>query len=374
MAMRTNLSVVKDDTKLNIPDKSMKHYDGPIGTFDYDSTEWAIRTDCGPEYLAYKGNFSKEIILPQGLKSCKNMFAGRNIPEGFALSSNFDTSQIINMEGMFEECKLPNGFTLGDKFDTSNVRDMSFMFCASELPEGFTFGDKFNVRNVTNMECMFYKCKVPKNFFLDTKFLLNDYRDTKNLDMFKECVDSDNVLIYAKYMKSVHDKDYVVPDNFNLLYSPIIDRDIIFWLCSRNTNSYSDSIHCEYIKLANRIMELIKSPCYEPELSIAIQKEQRDFIFSIKDPHCLEIKEWYDNTDNCLNYILTNYGAGIASDITKIDNTKKALINKGFSELNIYKSIIYIIQQEIKERQEDIDKLNQLIAQNRTPGNNMNLF
>ena len=69
------------------------------------------------------------------------------------LGSNFDTSNVTNMEGMFEGVVV--GIDLGDKFDTSKVTNMKHMFYSSYFTS-LDLGDKFDTSNVTNMEGMFY--------------------------------------------------------------------------------------------------------------------------------------------------------------------------------------------------------------------------
>ena len=76
--------------------------------------------------------------------------------------SNFDTSNVTDMNHMFTACKFTVKFTLGDKFDTSNVTDMSGMFYECIFPEGFSLSDKFDTSNVTDIGHMFRNCS--KNF------------------------------------------------------------------------------------------------------------------------------------------------------------------------------------------------------------------
>lgn len=54
---------------------SKKHYEGPIGIFDYDDKEWEILTENAIEgpYLHYKGD-GNNVKLPEGCISCFKMF------------------------------------------------------------------------------------------------------------------------------------------------------------------------------------------------------------------------------------------------------------------------------------------------------------
>ena len=76
----------------------IRHYDGVLGTFDYDDEMFEVVYHEGlnpacdsVEYLHYIGDGSK-IELPDGC---------------------------VNTNRMFYNCWLPEGFNLGDKFDTS---------------------------------------------------------------------------------------------------------------------------------------------------------------------------------------------------------------------------------------------------------------
>lgn len=133
----------------------IKHYDGVLGTFDYDDEMFEVVEDLdgaeyfgAPEYLHYTGNGSS-IELPDGCVNTNRMFYDCQLPKDLNLGEKFDTSKVENMHGMFGYCKLSEGFSLGEKFDTSNVTDMEDMFCYCKLPEDFSLGEKFNTSSVT---------------------------------------------------------------------------------------------------------------------------------------------------------------------------------------------------------------------------------
>ena len=73
--------------------------------------------------------------------------------------SNFDTSKVINMSGMFYECKSLEYLYGISRWDTSNVIDMNFMFyycpSLSTLPDI----SNWNTSNVLDMSRMFGLCK-----------------------------------------------------------------------------------------------------------------------------------------------------------------------------------------------------------------------
>ena len=78
---------------------------------------------------------------------CSNMFCiCKNI-------SKWNTSKVINMNGMFSCC---NNFPDISKWNTSNVTDMSIIFSGCKnLPDV----SKWDTSNVINMSGMFYGCK-----------------------------------------------------------------------------------------------------------------------------------------------------------------------------------------------------------------------
>ena len=89
----------------------IRHYEGKLGIFDYDDTEWAI---CR-EYLQYIGDKTEGITIPTGITNYNFMFHG--------------------CTSLTSAPTIPNGVT--------NCR---FMFCgcksltsAPTIPEGVIF-------------------------------------------------------------------------------------------------------------------------------------------------------------------------------------------------------------------------------------------
>ena len=72
--------------------------------------------------------------------------------------SNFDTSNVTNMEKMFYECSALTELDVSN-FNTSNVTDMGYMFdgCRSLTELDVS---NFDTSNVTNMNNMFYGCRT----------------------------------------------------------------------------------------------------------------------------------------------------------------------------------------------------------------------
>lgn len=97
----------------------IKHYDGVLGTFDYDDEMFEVVEDPGgtkycstPEYLHYIGDGSR-IELPDGCINTSRMFEGYKMLADFSLGEKFDTSSVTDMKGMFNYCRLSEGFSLG---------------------------------------------------------------------------------------------------------------------------------------------------------------------------------------------------------------------------------------------------------------------
>ena len=171
----------------------IRHYKGKLGEFDYDDTEFEIGKRSGVEgiHILYIGKGSS-VNLPKGCIDTSYMFYGKELPKGFTLGDDFNTSKVVNMEYMFSECELPGGFTLGDKFDTSSATNMKRMFSECITSECFSLGDKFDTSNVTNMCGMFSTCSMPTVFTLGDKFDTSNVTDMSG--MFVSCGISEGFL------------------------------------------------------------------------------------------------------------------------------------------------------------------------------------
>ena len=105
-----------------------------------------------------------DTINGKPIVSMKNMF--NNVKSTTIDVSNYDTSNVVNMENMFSctyyDKSLCGGQTIIglDKLDTSKVTNMSDMFYGS-LASNIDLSN-FDTRNVTNMSRMFYDAKTPK--------------------------------------------------------------------------------------------------------------------------------------------------------------------------------------------------------------------
>lgn len=125
------------------------HYEGELGVFDYNPEEFEINRYF-TSYLHYCGT-GNSVNLPKGCTNTRYMFYECELPVGFHLGEDFDTSEVTDMSFMFYGCKFPDGFTLGRHFNTINVKFMTSMFDTCKFPEGFTLGNNFNTIKVTDM-------------------------------------------------------------------------------------------------------------------------------------------------------------------------------------------------------------------------------
>lgn len=144
-------------------------YKGVLGEFSYDTDLWELKslTSRCREYLHWRGA-SNICSLPEGCVDTSLMFSNCKLGEDFRFE-NFNTSEVVRMEGMFFNANLPKNFSL-NALDTRNVKRMNTMFAGVKFPEGFSFGDTFDTSNVLNMDSMFYHSVFCDSFNLGKNF------------------------------------------------------------------------------------------------------------------------------------------------------------------------------------------------------------
>lgn len=89
------------------------------------------------------------------------MFANCESLTEINLTGKFNTSKVEDMSNMFTDCKSLTKIDLSN-FDTSNVRDMSSMFSGCSSLNNIDISN-FNTQNVNDFDCMFYTCDSLKN-------------------------------------------------------------------------------------------------------------------------------------------------------------------------------------------------------------------
>ena len=133
------------------------------------------------KYYFNKTNNFVELIWNNSINSCRKMFNGCWDITEIDLS-NFDSSEVTNMESMFYFCTSLTSLDLSN-LDTSKVRDMENMFSCCWSLTSLNLST-FNTSQVKNMHGMFSSCS------LLTSLNLSNF-DTSNLvfigSMFSGC-------------------------------------------------------------------------------------------------------------------------------------------------------------------------------------------
>ncbi len=93
-----------------------------------------------------------------------------------------NTSQMINMSGMFEECRALQSIDLSN-FNTARVTDMSRMFDGCRALQSIDLSN-FNTARVTDMSRMFYGCSALQSIDLSN---FNTAQVTDMSWMFEDC-------------------------------------------------------------------------------------------------------------------------------------------------------------------------------------------
>ena len=127
-----------------------------------------------------------KIVFNDDITNCKSFFKKCTNIISFDLSnSNFNTSNIIDMEDMFSECHKLKEIKGINNFITNKVTAMNQMFQQCNELEYLDLTN-FNTANVTDMSFMFNFCHKLK-YLNVSNFLINCA--TKNMFKFnkKEC-------------------------------------------------------------------------------------------------------------------------------------------------------------------------------------------
>ena len=129
------------------------------------------------------GKYMFEIVFNDDITNCKNFF--KKCTNIISLDfSNFNTSNIIDMEDMFSECNKLKEIKGINKIITNKVTNMSGLFNECFELEYLDLSN-FNTANVTDMECMFNGCTKLKEIIGINKFITN--KVTAMNGMFQQC-------------------------------------------------------------------------------------------------------------------------------------------------------------------------------------------
>ena len=127
--------------------------------------------------------------------------------------SNFNTSKVNNMIGMFNGCSSLTSLNLSN-FDTSRVEKMNVMFCGCKKLSSLNLSS-FDTSNVYQMANMFLSCSALTSLNIsnfDTskvQWIYNIFNGCTNLEYINMSNFNENSLIDGKYYDMFKD----VPDN-----------------------------------------------------------------------------------------------------------------------------------------------------------------
>ena len=147
---RSEVEAVYTQSNLDIPENAIYSWD-VSATKNGAVVAWLLDADSDNLYELYLGATGK-IIANSDSSYLFTYFSNVKTID----LSNFDTSKVLNMYGMFANCNSLTNLNISN-FNTSKVKNMSFMFsrCSSLIELDLSH---FNTKNVTNMRTMFQHC------------------------------------------------------------------------------------------------------------------------------------------------------------------------------------------------------------------------
>lgn len=152
----------------------------PLNGTDYTYTVVAYQ-DGDTFYIAPKKS-GEPIYAP---KNCKGLFYLLKAQE--IDLEGLNTSEAVDMSGMFCGCRELRTLNLGKTFYTSKVTDMGYMFAGCDRIHSLELGESFDTSSVKSMKYMFYDCRSLMSLDLKDHF---DTSSVTNMNcMFKNCFD-----------------------------------------------------------------------------------------------------------------------------------------------------------------------------------------
>ena len=143
-----------------------------------------------------KGNYQLEIKLQKRIKDCGYMFCGCTNIYDIDLS-NFDHSEITNMNDMFNNCINLKKIKFSN-FEIKNVTDMSYMFNYCKNLKEIKF-PKIDTSKVISMEGMFQSCENLEEINLEE---FDAHHVTKLSSMFNDCYNLKQIKFSPKFITS----------------------------------------------------------------------------------------------------------------------------------------------------------------------------
>lgn len=146
--------------------------------------------------LEFDDSYVGPIELPQGVTSCRAMFAGKTLRPGCSLT-DFDTSNVTDFEGMFKFCTLPADFKLPASFSTKSAKTMRQMFFGCHFSGEFSFTPQFIIPKFCDCSKMFEKVEFTNVFTFPDSFKPFEAKST--VEMFKDTVIPEGVTFGEGY-------------------------------------------------------------------------------------------------------------------------------------------------------------------------------
>ena len=312
-----------------------------------------------------EGKYEFQIIFNNPITNMKNFF--KECTNIISLDlSDFDTSNITNIESMFNGCLKLKEIKGMNKFTTNNVITMNAMFQDCSVLEYLDLSNFDTSKNI-NMECMFNRCYKLKEIKGINKFITNktinmkiifncchelEYLDLSSFDtsnvtsflcMFNGChklkkIKGINKLITSKVtdMKRMfsqcYELEYLDLSNFNT--SNVINMSLMFNKCHKlkeikGLNKF----------ITNKVtdMKAMFNDCYELQyLDLSNFDTSNTINFSFLFSGCLKLKEIKG-----INQFITNKATDMGAmfqeckeleylDLSNFDNSNLSSINYMF--------------------------------------------
>ena len=139
----------------------------------------------------------------------ESMFEGCESLKKINFHDTFNTSKVTTMEYMFRNCKNLQEIDLSN-FDTKNVENMSYMFSECSSLKKIDCINKLDATNVINMGSMFENCKSLTNIDLSN---FKTLKVTNMKSMFYGCTLLDQINLSETFnTKNVTDMEYMFRD------------------------------------------------------------------------------------------------------------------------------------------------------------------
>ena len=287
---------------------------------DLDKKEITIKYKCCLKirlfgHVFYENNWKNisKIIVDNREVDFQEEFEVPRDYEKDILEVKINLLGVINMKGMFADCEQLVWFSDYSQWDTSQVIDMSGMFSCCKLDK-FPDISKWNTLNVENMSEMFYQCKSLPDFSnWNTS-------NVKNMSyMFKDC-SSKEIQDISKWDTSN------VKDMSGMFCSPFIPSlpDISKWNTSNVENMKNMFGKYRGISL--------------PDISkwdTSKVQNMCQMFFCIELTSLPDISKWNTSNVESMNGMFSHSNITSLPDISKWNTSNVESMNRMFSHSNI---------------------------------------